>query len=127
MAGWMGVDLDGTLAYYDGLKGPEYIGDPIPAMVDRVKKWLNEGREVRIFTARVSCTDLVKKDDTRDDAKVAAVARKQIEAWCLMHIGVRLQVTAVKDFGMIELWDDRCVQVQPNAGVPVHEFWRRSV
>ena len=52
--GWIGVDLDGTLAYYDGWKGPEAIGEPIPRMVDRVLGWVNEGREVRILTARVS-------------------------------------------------------------------------
>ena len=36
--GWIGVDLDATLAYYDGFKGPEHIGEPIPQMVDRVKR-----------------------------------------------------------------------------------------
>lgn len=55
MSGWIGVDLDGTLAMYDGFKGPEHIGDPVPKMLERVKKWLAEGREVRIFTARVGC------------------------------------------------------------------------
>ena len=33
--GWIGVDLD-------------------PAMVERVKRWLAEGRDVRILTARVN-------------------------------------------------------------------------
>ena len=123
MNGWIGVDLDATLAYYDGFKGPEHIGDPVPAMVERVKKWLAEGREVRIFTARVGCTDLINKDGTRDNAAFAAQARTAIEAWSLKHIGVKLPVTAVKDFGMVALWDDRCVQVQPNTGMPVYEFW----
>jgi hypothetical protein len=52
--GWIGVDLDGTLAEYHGWVGPEYIGPPIPAMLDRVKLWLEEGRTVKIFTARCS-------------------------------------------------------------------------
>ena len=51
--GWIGVDLDGTLAEYNGWQGPANIGAPIPAMVERVKAWLEEGRDVRIFTARV--------------------------------------------------------------------------
>lgn len=122
MSGWIGVDLDGTLALYDGFKGPEHIGEPVPLMLERVKKWLAEGREVRIFTARVGCTDLVNKDGTRDDAAFAAVARAHIEVWCQKHIGVKLPVTAVKDFGMVELWDDRCVQVRPNTGIPVLDF-----
>ena len=51
---WIGVDLDGTLARYEQYEGPMSIGEPIPEMVDRVKAWLAAGREVRIFTARVS-------------------------------------------------------------------------
>ena len=54
--GWIGVDLDGTLAeHYWPAKGdydPTRIGDPIPMMVERVRGWLAEGREVRVFTAR---------------------------------------------------------------------------
>ena len=32
---WIGTDLDGTLAKYDGWKGWQHIGDPIPKMVER--------------------------------------------------------------------------------------------
>ena len=45
--GWIGVDLDGTLAYYDYWRGPEHIGEPIPAMLERVQRWLAEGKDVR--------------------------------------------------------------------------------
>lgn len=127
MSGWIGVDLDGTLAYYDSFKGAEHIGDPIPAMLERVKGWIAEGREVRIFTARVGETYLRNKDGTLDDHVFADAARRHIEQWCIKHIGVKLQVTATKDFGMIELWDDRCVQVQPNTGMPVQDFWKHSI
>jgi hypothetical protein len=51
--GWVGVDLDGTLATYNTWEGPEHIGEPIPEMVERVKAWRRDGRAVRIFTARV--------------------------------------------------------------------------
>ena len=53
MSGWIGVDLDGTLAEYGGWKGPDHIGPPVPKMLERVKSWIAEGRDVRIFTARV--------------------------------------------------------------------------
>ena len=33
-----------------------------------------------------------------------------------MHFGVVLPVTNVKDWHMLELWDDRAVQVEPNTG-----------
>lgn len=116
MSGWIGVDLDGTLARYDGWRGIDHIGEPVPAMLERVQKWLAEGREVRIFTARV-CEPRMggPGDDT------AEVARHHISAW-LWHQGLivdgePLAVTNVKDYGMIELWDDRAVQVEVNTGL----------
>jgi hypothetical protein len=42
--------------------------------------------------------------------------KRHIEAWCIKHIGQSLPITCQKDYGMIELWDDRCVQVIPNTG-----------
>ena len=105
MNGWIGVDLDGTLAHYDEWEGIDVIGDPIAPMVNRVKAWLAEGIEVRIFTARVG-----------GPAEFAAIARPRIEQWCLEHIGQTLAVTATKDFGMYQLWDDRVVQVECNTG-----------
>ena len=103
MSGWMGVDLDGTLAHYDGWHGPEHIGDPIPTMLDRVRGWLVEGKRVKIFTARATVPTYVPP----------------ITAWLEAHDLSGLEVTCIKDFEMIELWDDRCVQVIPNTGVPV--------
>ena len=103
--GWIGVDLDGTLAHYETWVGPLDIGAPVLPMVERVKRWLSEGREVRIFTAR-AC-------EGRPEMIEA------IERWCEEHIGRRLQVTNVKDYEMDELWDDRAVQVYPNTGLPV--------
>ncbi|MHA1832942.1 MAG: hypothetical protein ACTSV7_03045 [Candidatus Baldrarchaeia archaeon] len=99
--GWRGVDLDGTLAHYDGWNNGE-IGKPIPKMLERIKKWIEDGQEVRIVTARVADGD--------------ATAIDQVEDY-LENIGIGgLEVTATKDFEMIELWDDRCVQVIPNTG-----------
>ena len=109
MNGWIGVDLDGTLAHYDGWVSETHIGRPIHDMVKRVRNFLEEGYEVRIFTARVYA------GNGRD---VAAV-REAIEEWCLEHIGQVLAVTNEKDYGMIQLWDDRCVQVVPNTGRPI--------
>lgn len=106
--GWIAVDLDGTLAQYDGWKGVEHIGDPVPVMLGRVRSWLADGKEVRIFTARVSGPEA--------DAEKA---RLIIVAWLGRWGLPPLQVTNVKDFSMIELWDDRCRQVIPNTGIPV--------
>lgn len=105
MSGWIGVDLDGTLARYDGWKGVDHIGEPVPAMMARVRKWLEQGKTVKIFTARVAV------HPTDRDAII-----KPIYAWMEKHGLPRLEVTNVKDFAMIELWDDRCVQVEFNTG-----------
>ena len=99
MSGWIGVDLDGTLAHYEGWDGGK-IGKPIPAMMDRVKDWIQRGKEVKIFTARAS-----------DHNQIQAV-----KLWLQQNGLPDLEVTNVKDFAMIELWDDRAVQVIPNTG-----------
>lgn len=111
--GWIGVDLDGTLAHYERWEGPEHIGAPIEAMVKRVQGWLADGRPVKVFTARVS------HDGTPRRESEAILARRAIQAWCLKHIGLALEVTNVKDYAMVELWDDRAVQVEMNKGTPV--------
>lgn len=110
-SGWIGVDLDGTLAKYDGWKGPGIIGEPVPAMVRRVKAWIVEGREVRIFTARVS-----NPSRTATRASEVGVEMSAIHEWCRKHIGRPLAVTCEKDYAMQMLYDDRCVQVEPNTG-----------
>ncbi len=103
MDGWIGVDLDGTLAMrVPGRYSPYAIGAPIPRMVQRVCDWIDAGRDVRVFTAR-AC----------DGDPMVDVA---VRAWCLRHIGCELQVTAVKDHLMVELWDDRAVRVEADTG-----------
>jgi hypothetical protein len=102
---WIGVDLDGTLAVYDVWRGDTHIGDPIAPMVDCVKQWLSEGKDVRIFTARVHSGGWL--------------VRNAIISWCEKHLGQELPITCCKDMHMIELWDDRCVQVITNTGIAV--------
>ena len=109
-SGWIGVDLDGTLAHYSGWVSTQHIGAPIPAMVKRVKLWLAQGRTVKIFTARMHGHGAPLIGGGTEDALTP------IQAWCREHIGQELEVTNMKDFGMIELYDDRCVQVEANTG-----------
>ncbi len=103
--GWIGVDLDGTLAEYHGWVAPGDIGKPISAMVERVKLWLAEGADVRIFTARGSM-------GSKDNAE----AYPAIERWCSEHIGVVLPITNIKDCYMIALYDDRAFRIEKNTG-----------
>jgi hypothetical protein len=108
--GWIGVDWDGTLVEWTEWVAPDHVGPLVPRMVERVKLWLSEGREVRIFTARMSAS-----------AEVADVCRRMIERVCEETFGTVLPITNVKDLEMLELWDDRCVQVVPNTGRTVAE------
>ena len=105
MNSWIGVDLDGTLAYSEGYGDGKTIGEPIQPMLDRVRLWLVENKKVKIFTARVAY---------RNEKQ-----RELIKAWCLKHIGQELEVTCMKDQGMRELWDDRAVSVEKNTGKAV--------
>jgi hypothetical protein len=98
--GWVAVDFDGTLARYDEHRGISVIGRPIEPMVSRVKQWLGNGIEVRIFTARACEPGLIA----------------EVQDW-LDTLGLpRLPVTNQRDLDLIQLWDDRVVQVETNTG-----------
>lgn len=100
---WIGVDLDGTLAEYGRWSGMSSIGKPVPAMKQRVLEWVEAGYRVKVVTARAS----EKK------------GIPPVEKWLAKHGFPPLEVTNEKDFAMIELWDDRAVQVVANTGKPV--------
>lgn len=125
--GWIAVDLDGTLAHYDHHAfDPFTVGAPIPAMVKRIQAWLAEGREVRIFTARVDGGEAAHVMGLEAPETVAFYrdverVRVLIADWTERHIGVRLAVTNRKDYAMVELWDDRAVRVVTNTGMPCCE------
>lgn len=96
---WIGVDFDGTLATYQDGQYPR-LGEPVPAIVERVKAWLADGVTVRIFSNRAHRIEDVSA----------------VHDWCLKHIGVALQVTACKDHDLVELWDDCAHGVVRNTG-----------
>lgn len=100
-AGWVGFDLDGTLAVYDGWRGVGHIGEPIMPVVALLTELRAAGVEVRIFTARCQ------------EGREAVLV---IEQWCLHHLGEILPVTDRKDFGLVFFVDDRAVSVEMNTG-----------
>jgi GNAT superfamily N-acetyltransferase len=103
-AKWIGVDLDGTLAKEMEEFDPLKIGEPIEGMVRKVKEAVEDGVEVRVFTARMA--DEEKREDIR----------KAIREWTLEHVGTALESTHEKDPGMTEIWDDRARQVVKDEG-----------
>lgn len=104
--GWIGVDLDGTLAEYDHESySHDKIGSPIKSMCDTIRNHLKEGTEVRLFTARAGLP--------------AKELMEFLQAWNVFsyeQFGLMLNVTNKKDFQMISLYDDRAKQVVPNRG-----------
>lgn len=113
---WFGFDLDGTLAVYDGWKGPTHIGPPVPLMLARLRLHLDNGDACRIVTARVS----------GGRGGQAAAARRAVQRWCKEHVGRVLRVTNRKDYQMVALYDDRCKQVVPNTGELLEERLERA-
>lgn len=99
-SGWIGVDFDKTLAFFDGGYTAGRLGKPIPKMMDRVKAWIQRGIEVRIVTARACDPDECVK----------------VQDWLERQGLPRLKVTNMKDFAMIELWDDAAITVVRNTG-----------
>jgi hypothetical protein len=102
---WIGVDLDGTLAFYDKRSSIEEVGLAIPDMLALVKKMINNNIRVKIFTARAT------------DPEQLPLIRKWLKANDLPE----LEITNIKDYYMLKLYDDRCVQVERNTGRLIRE------
>lgn len=130
---WIAVDLDGTLAHSESGHGIDTIGAPIEPMVERVKRWVAGGADVRIFTARAwspqpricgfrgpNVISACRTTDPRVSSLCPACVRIQqiemIEIWCADNLGFILPITCEKDPSMGELWDDRAVAVERNTG-----------
>ena len=67
------------------------------------KTWVEQGIRVKIVTARASDPEGIPP----------------VKSWLKKQGLPDLEVTNEKDFSMIELWDDRAIQVVPNTGRPV--------
>ena len=132
--GWYGFDLDGTLAKYDGWKGIDHIGEPVKPMVDLIKRMHDEGKVVKIMTARVAPRRL--EDGTigeqftwltlepSSDPAAKYTATQYIQDWCeeSAHLGFVPEIVYQKDPLMLELYDDRVKQVVPNEGWLVEDI-----
>lgn len=136
--GWYGFDLDGTLAVYDHWRGIEHIGAPILAMVGLMKRMHEGGARVKILTARVAPRSNTERrtNPYLDEhwcipdpgRRPWAVEKKEwtalefIQEWCCTYLGFVPEITHQKDHLMLNLFDDRVVQVEPNTGKIVGRF-----
>ena len=128
--GWYGFDLDGTLAKYDGWKGIDHIGEPVKPMVDLIKRMHDEGKVVKIMTARIAPHKL--EDGTVGESYITVpggekgatrnYAHQFINDWCHFNLGFVPEIVYQKDHLMLELYDDRVKQVVPNEGWLVEDI-----
>ena len=145
--GWIGFDLDGTLAKSDGWKGLDHIGEPIEAIVRLAKKFHAEGKRVKILTARVAprlcgethatgckcghCGKEASRPPVMQEQYLAKLdgrglsfkrtASSYIREWCGKHLGFIPEIVHQKDHLMLVLYDDRVKQVIPNKGILVED------
>ena len=130
--GWYGFDLDGTLAVYDKWKGIDHIGEPVKPMVDLIRKMHDEGKVVKILTARIAPHKL--EDGTVGESYITVpdgeggvtrtYAHQFINDWCHFNLGFIPEIVYQKDHLMLELYDDRVKQVVPNEGLLVEDLYR---
>jgi hypothetical protein len=90
------IDFDGVLAAYDGWKGEEHYGAPLPGAIEFVKTLLDERYIVVIFTTRAGTS--------------AGIDR--LEGWLKLHglealLHDRLVITCIKPPAWLYI-DDRC-------------------
>lgn len=122
LPGWVGFDLDGTLAEYHGWVSVHNIGSPIEPMIQILFDHIVIGNDCRIFTARIYREiELLSSPfltDTRKKELITEIHQTKIaiKQW-LYKLGLpNLPVTCIKDMSMSLLYDDRCRQVETNTG-----------
>ena len=133
--GWYGFGLDGTLSKYDKWEGIDHIGEPVKPMVDLIKRMHDDGKVVKIVTARVAprrledgtigeqFTWLTREPSSDPAAKYTAT--QYIQDWCeeTAQLGFIPEIVYQKDHLMLELYDDRVKQVVPNEGLLVEDLY----
>lgn len=113
------VDFDATLGEYDESirpYDPDHLGAPIPEMLEKVKKAIESGANVRIFTARVY------PGADYERALNATKSFVAIAKWCEKYLGEIIPIECMKSYEIDEIWDDRARQVVKNTGMFLDEL-----
>ncbi|MGQ5525282.1 hypothetical protein ACUHMQ_18750 [Chitinimonas sp. PSY-7] len=116
MSKWIGVELEGTLAEYNE-RFPNQIGEPVNAMLLRVKGWLNEGKTVKVLSRRAK----------------AGSSNYEVNSW-LRNQGLSMLEVVPMEKDMASLWSARAVRVELNDGklcngckhVPENQFHQQG-
>jgi len=111
---YVAFDLDGTLAEFDFEKWSKdtgYIGKPIQRVMDMIKGYIAKGVDVKIFTARAEFE----------------ADRANIAKWLVDNGLPELEITNVKTYAMVKLYDDNCVQIFSNQGIGYNDIFTTIV
>lgn len=110
------VDFNGTLAHHEkGAKvidgdGEPILGAPIKRMVERVKRLIASGMEVRIQCGTVG-------EGGKNGEKMSAAIRE----WCKKHLDQECAVTGTITPKCLGVWNDKARGVIRNTGRFVDE------
>jgi hypothetical protein len=95
-------DFDGTLATYDGWKGPEHFGEPIKRTIDALKKEKENGSRIIIHTCRTN-------PKLTDDKDVLDMLGEWLTKNDVPHDEIWVdEGKPIAD----EYWDDRAINVK---------------
>lgn len=92
--------MDGTLAEYHSNGDISKIGKPIEKMIVLLRYYLSRGFICKIFTTRASVLEHIPT----------------IKQWLSDNNLPILEITNIKTFSCILIFDDRAVQVEENTG-----------
>lgn len=77
------VDLDGTLAHYDGWKGTDQIGEPLTGAKELLETLINSGYYVIIHSCRLGSQ--LFNPDKYEDIKQLTDSRFAVKDWLDYH------------------------------------------
>jgi len=111
------VDLDGVLAQYDGWKGVEHIGDPIPGAVKFTKR-LQEMARVVIFTTRTNADPKIS-----ERSESVEMLTQRVKLWLDAHGFAYDEIYVGQGKPLASAYvDDRAVECCPQMVAPKHEY-----
>lgn len=103
------LDLDGVLARYEGWKGSEHIGTPLPGALDFATS-LAEFADIVIFTSRCSQDTAAESSRTIDPAKMRIRIIDWLEKYKIPYVDVYVGQGKPRASAFI---DDRAVPCSP--------------
>jgi hypothetical protein len=131
------VDLDGCLARYDGWRGQEHIGDPLPGALAAIRELHAAGHRLIIYTCRCGNYEREQYGDGLSREQSAEIVR----AWLSRHgFPGELDVYLGDGKPMADMYvDDKAVRVAPQEityawasmlhtlGLPAaHQVWQET-